>query len=68
MLDRYHMNNDPQGTVEVMEEMARFIWKRAKSQGCRCIPYSCLDPSELSSIITTAEGYLKKARELEEAA
>ena len=68
LLDRYYMNNDPRGTIKVMEEMAT-IYLASGERGKAADAYRTVASIHRNfQHRTTAEGYLKKARELEEAA
>jgi tetratricopeptide (TPR) repeat protein len=68
LLDRYHMNNDPRGTVRVMEEMATIYLAAGEKAKAADAYRTVASIHQNFQHRTTAEGYLKKARDLEEAA
>ena len=67
LLEKYHDNNDPQGTVAVLEQMAEIYIEaddRAKAADTYCTIASIHANFKHKNI---AEGYLQKAKDLEKA-
>lgn len=68
LLDRYHSDNNPQGTVEILEEMAS-IYLVAGDRLKAADAYRTVASIHRNfKHLTTAEGFIRKAKELEEAA
>lgn len=67
LLDRYHDNNDPQGTVTVLAEMAE-IYQEAGQRDKAADAYRTIASIHRNfKHLTTAESFAQKAKELEAA-
>jgi tetratricopeptide (TPR) repeat protein len=66
LLDTYHENNDPQGTVNVLEQMAE-IYLEGGEKGRAVDAYRTIASIHANfKHKNIAEGYLQKAKEIEE--
>lgn len=68
LLDRYHANNDPQGTVTVLEDMAEIYLESGQKDKAADAYRTVASIHKNFKHQATAEAFFKKARELEEAA
>ena len=67
LLDRYHDNNDPRGTVDVLEKMAE-IYLEAGDAAQAADAYRTIASIHANfKHKNIAEGYLRKAKDLEQA-
>jgi tetratricopeptide (TPR) repeat protein len=67
LLDRYHMDNNPQGTVEVLEEMASIYLAAGERLKAADTYRTVASIHKNFKHQTTAESFIQKAKELEEA-
>jgi len=68
LLDRYHANNDPQGTVAVLEDMAEIYLESGQKDKAADAYRTVATIHKNFKHQATAETFFKKAREIEEAA
>lgn len=65
LLDKYHGNNDPQGTVNVLEQMAEIYIKAGDKEKAADTYRTVASIHANFKHKNIAEGYLQKAREIE---